>query len=436
MLLLTGLCGCAESAGTAKTDAIENIEQMPKPAAASEDTIDTADAADTVGSVKVVVDSNGYAPSDEKTAFFLGTQETGKFSVINADTRKEVYQGTLSVDSEQDGKVWLKGKFSAVTDEGTYYIEAEHIGRSYPFTIQDGYFETIAEKLLENVQQGAEDADTAFLDRTQALAWLLRYQEYYGDNTELPDAITEAGNALLEDKPEQMDEAKLAFYCGTMAQLSKTVKAYDAREASLFLREAESTYQLLEGRKQEPDFDEVWLFYDSALLYQVTGYAKYHNVIKNYLSTQDSRDFFAEGATTEELLADEAYVYGAIAYLSTVFRVDTNLCSTLMQALTDKAESMEEEHDQNPFLCVSKEREGRLLADRLYVVTIAEHVIVSREYVRILEDGIHYVNGCNETGMSFLSGMDNTETEQDSDIALEGAYLFILGEIVESEAAE
>lgn len=399
---------------------------------------------------KVLIDINGYCPDDEKTVFFVGNEEPGSFRIINTDTREEVYKGAMIATSEQggNGEVLLKGDFSSLKEEGSYYIEAPHIGRSYTFRIKEDHFDGVYDKLEKAVWEETARSEGVFLYRVQALSWMLNYYEYYEEKEEaalsgeMPDFLKKAeelGETLLEEKPQEMDQKELAFYCAAMAQLYEQVKEYDAREAGKFLKEAENAYKLLEGRRYEEDLDEVWLFYDSAVLYKATGYTRYHNVVKNYLKQQDRRDFFEEDAEEEQLLADEAYVHGAVAYLSTVFSVDIDLCSALMEELADKAESIEEERGGNVFLCASKDQRNRLLADRLYVVAIVEHVVVSKEYVQTLEDGIHYINGCNATGSSFLSEkgvLDKTKDEKGSDAVIGSAYLFVLGEIMESEAVE
>jgi hypothetical protein len=441
--LLPGLVSC--SVGTRATSGeITGQETASNESDKIEDTTEKNQGesdAKSANTPTVLVDIGGYCPGDEKTVFFLDGEDGETFYVVDADTRQTVYEGIMTEMSEenQEDGVCLKGNFSSVTQEGNYYIEAAHVGRSYTFPIEDGHFETIADRLLTDVMKETENKQAEFLDRTQALAWLLRYQEYTEDADTLAENLTEAGNQLLDERPEEMDAAEMAFYCGTMAQLYQMNKESDARGAAVFLKEAERIYLLLDSSKQQENFDEVWLFYDAAALYQVTGYAKYYNVIKTYLDNREADEFFAEGADSEQLLKDEAYIYGAIAYLKTVFRVDTNLCSELMQELTDQAENMQEEQHENPFLCVSADQRNRLLADRLYIIAVVEHVIVSKEYVQIMEDGIHYINGCNETGQSFVGEdgvYDSRLDEKDSSAVVGGAYLFVLREIIENGAAQ
>lgn len=455
---LAGLSACAGPAGEVSEeteenssagitdDALENGEEE------SEDAVSNSTQRDAESSKapKVFIDLNGYCPDDEKTVFFAGIEEPGSFRIINTDTREEVYKGAMiaAFDSEANGEVLLKGDFSSLKEKGSYYIEAPHIGRSYTFQIKEEHFNEMHDKLEKAVWEESERSDGVFLYRAQVLSWMLRYYEYYEEkeedalSREMPEFLKKAeelGEDLLAQRPVEMDQAEAAFYCAAMAQLYEEIKGYDTREAGIFLKEAENVYKLIEGRRYEEGFDEVWLFYDSAVLYKATGYARYHNVVKNYLKQHNGRDFFEEDVEEEQLLADEAYVHGAVAYLSTVFHVDIDICSQLMEELADKAESIEEEREENAFLCASRDQRNRLLSDRLYVVAIVEHVVVSKEYVQTLEDGIHYINGCNATGNSFLSEqgvLDRTKDEKGSDAAIGSAYLFILGEILESEAAE
>lgn len=410
---------------------------------------------------RVFVDADGYGTDEKKLVFFWGDEKSGTFQVVSADTRETVYTGTMRASvSENDTGVYLqKGDFSSLTEPGNYYIEASHIGRSYSFRIGESPFEDLCDTLLTAMEEEAEQTAGVFLYRSQALSWMLRYQEYYGETEgslnpgtmpELLVCARELGERLAEDWEEKnaadtstssqtgLTDEEIAYYCGAMAQLYEALKEYDAREANIFLREATGAYEALYKRRGA-DFDETLLFYDAAVLYKATGQTKYHSLIKTYLKNDSQRTFFEEDAAEEELLSDEAYVYGAVAYMSTLYKVDTALCDSLMENLKDGAERIVADCEANDYFSVSTDRRNRVLSDRLYLVAIIEHVVVSKEYVEILQSGIHYINGCNESGAGFVteSGVyDPANDEKYSDAALGGAYLFILGEIMESEAEE
>lgn len=399
---------------------------------------------------RVQIGLNGYAPDDSKTAFFLDGKEGGAFFVVDAVTRETVYTGEMTALDQKtsEGELLLKGDFTEVSGEGTYYIEAPSIGRSYTFSIDGDYLEIIGENLEAALLGEAKAAGGVYLYRIQTLCWILRYQEFYGGTktaavpVEPPEMLKlakELGDDLAGRKEELSSVEEKAFYCGAMAQLYKALKPYDERGARNYLREAEGVYQQLDRERFVEGFDMVWIFYDASLLYNATGNGVYHNVLKSYLGEGTERQLFAQGAKEEQILKDEAYIYGVVAYLTNTYGADVNVCNALMEALLEETRKIGEEYDDNPYLCVSKDLRNRVLSDRLYMLAVAEYAILSKEYIQIMKEGIHYIDGCNETGGSFLSAegvFDESRDEKGSGAAIGGAYMFILGEIMEREKEE
>lgn len=468
--LLCALLGCSvseagqstDAGGAQMEDAAQDAAEDTKQSAA-EDTAQTetdADTQQTKNTPKVFVDADGYGADEKKTVYFAGNEESGTFQVVDADTRETVYTGTLRscVSENSTGTQLQRGDFSSLTESGSYYIEAAHIGRSDTFQIGEGPFTGLRDTLLNAFKKEAEQTSGVFLYRAQTLSWMLRYQEYYGEETDslqdgTPELLTLAvklgdglkdeweektGETAAETELSEPEDAEVAYYGAAMAQLYEAWKEYDAAEANIFLKEAVSAYETL-SKRRGTDFDEALLFYDAALLYRATGQSRYHNLIKTYLKSASEREFFKEDASEEALLSDEAYLYGAVVYLSALNKVDTTLCGSLMETLLEGAKQVEADCEANDDFSVSADRRNRMLSDRLYLVAIVEHVVVSKEYVEILQGGIHYINGRNESGVSLVSEdgvFDSTMDEKDSGAALGGAYLFILGEIIESEAEE
>lgn len=403
-----------------------------------------------IKSPKVLIGLNGYAPGDKKTAFFLGGEEGGAFFVVDAATRETVYTGEMIASGQKTskGEVLLKGDFTSVSEEGTYYIEAPFIGRSYTFGINEDYLEILQENLIEVLQNEAKDTGGVYLYKVQTLSWILRYQEFYGEKknafipAELPDMLRcakELGDYLIEKKEEILSAEERGSYCAAMAQLYKVLKPYDERGARIYLREAETAYQQLERGRYEEDFDMVWIFYDASVLYNATGNGVYHNVIKNYLKDEEKRNLFEAGAKEEQILKDEAYIYGIVAYLTNTYVVDVDLCNSLMEVLLEETRNIGAEYNDNPYLCVSRDLRNRVLSNRLYMLAVTEYAILSKEYIQIMKEGIHYIDGCNENGASLLSIegiLDENRDEKDSGAAIGGAYLFIMGEIMERETRE
>lgn len=471
LCLLWGLCGCSLQ-GTQENPALtenqqdetekEDPEKAEDGSSDQNEGLSLEDHGINKGNgPRVFVDVDGYGTDDKKLVYFLGSEKSGTFQVVDADTKETVYTGTMRASLSGNGTdMYLqKGDFSSLTEPGNYYIEASHIGRSYSFHIGESPYEQLCERLLEAMKEETEAATGEFLYRSQTLSWMLRYQEFYpetegslnpGATPELLTYAQKLGEQLAEDwekktgartDPEagaKLTNSEIAYYCAAMAQLYEALKEYDAGKANIFLKEAADAYEVLYKRRGT-EFDETLLFYDAAVLYKATGQSKYHNLIKSYLKADSQRVLFAGGAQEEGILSDEAYVFGAVAYMSTLYKVDTALCGDLMDALMEGTERIVADCEANDYFCASTDRRNRVLSDRLYLVAVIEHVVVSKEYVDILQNGIHYINGSNESGNSFLTRRGVYDPENDekySDAALGGAYLFILGEILESEAAE
>lgn len=460
IILITNLYGCAFSSPSPAHDKEEDASFA---SGIEEDVISVSEenrqlpnddsglsgnsAIERVKSPRVLIAENGYCPGDEKTAFFLNGEEGGTFLVVNADTKETVYTGRMVGDGQETsgGMRLFKGDFTLTEEEGSYYIEAPFVGRSYTFRIEENHLEGIKERLLSAMEEEAESPTGVFLYRAQSLLWMLRYEDFYGKEETLaegtiPEIIQQArmlGDALIEKKDEQGEIADKAFYCAAMAQLYEALKPYDERGAAVYLREAENSYRQLEGRRFEDEVEAVWLFFDASVIYHATGNGVYHNVLRNYLNESSTENLLCRGASEEQILKDEAYIYGAVAYLTNTHQVDVNLCDRLIEELLNETRAMANEHGSHPYLCISDDLRNRLLSDRLYTIAVMEHTIVSKEYVQILKDGINYIDGCNETGRHFLTGkgiLDESRDEKYSDAPIGGAYLFVLGEIMESEA--
>ena len=93
----------------------------------------------------IQIDQLGYKPGATKIAVFTGSEMPEVFYVINADTGQIAYTGRTE---EQGYKEELSeyngyGDFSELKTEGTYYIEAPVLGRSYSFRIEDGIYDDI-----------------------------------------------------------------------------------------------------------------------------------------------------------------------------------------------------------------------------------------------------------------------------------------------------
>lgn len=400
----------------------------------------------TVLKVSAVIktDGLGYQINDKKKAYFEKGEDEASFQVVDARTRKTVFTGRI--DSRHTGD------FSKVTDPGVYYIEAAHIGRSEQFVIVEDKYKDMAESLYQEFFADAKAKDTDFYDKLQILSWILRYADTYPDTAAYSfladEASKRAGNGYLsgcmeiaDDLTDEMQGAgaeELCLYSAVMASLSQKIQAYDKERANTYLKEAVGAYANAAQRKNELT-DEAWIFYAAAQLYRTTGQSAYRVATEQYLKAAGEKDWFIQDDPEEKQRADEAFVFGLVAYLQTTAKVDVDLCENGMKMLIRQAEAYGEMTEDDFYNGFGSDATSRLITDRLYVIAIVEHVIVSQEYNNILKAAIHNLGGCNEDGQIYLSEHGIIRTDWDepgSDAVNAAAYYYLLGQICESDYKE
>lgn len=98
-----------------------------------------------VSSPNILVNQLGYITESTKLAVFSGTELPEEFRVVDVRTGNTAYTGKLENcrEREETGEKIGYGDFSEFTVSGDYYIETEHLGRSYSFTVGDGLYDAV-----------------------------------------------------------------------------------------------------------------------------------------------------------------------------------------------------------------------------------------------------------------------------------------------------
>lgn len=90
----------------------------------------------------ILVNQLGYITNGTKMAVFRRGEVSADFYVIEADTGETAFVGVLEKDdlgkTEEDPLYY--GDFSALTQPGTYYLEAPFLGRSYTFQVANDLY--------------------------------------------------------------------------------------------------------------------------------------------------------------------------------------------------------------------------------------------------------------------------------------------------------
>jgi len=93
----------------------------------------------------IMINQVGYKPNSKKIAVFRNVTSQTSFSVINADTKLAVYNGTLygqKLNSSANETNYY-GDFSSVKDAGKYYIKCSGLDDSYTFTVSDKIYNNL-----------------------------------------------------------------------------------------------------------------------------------------------------------------------------------------------------------------------------------------------------------------------------------------------------
>ena len=93
----------------------------------------------------ILVNQLGYLPGSAKVAIFGGQEMPSVFYVVKEDTGEIVYTGNPETEGydKKNNEYNSYGDFSQLKAEGTYYIEAPVLGRSYSFEIRENLYDAV-----------------------------------------------------------------------------------------------------------------------------------------------------------------------------------------------------------------------------------------------------------------------------------------------------
>ena len=420
-------CGYEDEAVTEAGNKLENEIQILNDNEIGQITYDRP-----ISAPNVLVDRCGYEMDNSKKVIFLGENLEDSFSLIDKSTGEIVYTGAIkkAVLDEATGKYVSQGDFTEFCQEGTYYIETSIIGQSYAFSIADKYYEMLYEQLEKEIHI---DSIVATCDTTseaiEALSALLLLQEFFLKETqtdleESAQLLSKVGkqiDRLLEkqDKTtggikEKESDSDFSFettdqYAALLADyvyLYKKTKGYDVVYTNQLQKAAESAYNY--GNSQQNMYEDSHYF-AATQMFRSFSNRRYNDLILVY-------DSYHENLAENSQNTGRYKLYGDIIYLSTSGNVNGELCEKYMKNLLGQAEMIGDSLKQNPYLVYGEDLDS--IIDGMLVLTIADHVIVSHEYLGILKEELHYLYGRNIS----------CEVKPDT-IVSKALLLFVLGDM-------
>jgi endoglucanase len=201
-------------------------------------------------------------------------------------------------------------------------------------------------------------------------------------------------------EPLSVPAAKM--FCAVMAKFSYLYQGYDNAYATECLKAADRAWSYLS--KNHTDLLDEMYFQAAAEMYRAAGYQSYHNVVVQYLKSEDYQNLFG---SQNRLIGDsrqEGIMLGAVTYLLTRKRVDRNLCSEIMKTITLMAEDITARARRSQYLAAGNQRQdnnSELLAD-MFFLSIVNYIIPNYEYGTVIENHLHYLCGRNATAISYV----------------------------------
>lgn len=364
-------------------------------------------------SPNILVNLNGYPADGIKEAAVKGSQLPENFLLLDAETGEPVYSGVISqVTYNEDSGLYLgSADFSEFDREGSYYLECDIIGQSYPFSIRETLFtELFAEaygNILENCKAGT-------LSVADAVIMLTAY-EWYGDvfpdedEDQVPDVLTELKGWVNHVESVGVDEEEAALYAAFLAKFGYNYQNFERQYATDCLKRASTVF----GQVQNTISKDADSFFALTEIYRATGLSTYRNQIVDYKS------FFENNSS---YLEESGYLYGAMTYMVTRQRVDVDMCEAFMGGVMNRAEEISLRYSDMIHPVAARNNGTVDLLKRAEEVSCANYVMNIYQYTNIIEEFLHYLMGRNQESVNFYEqSVDRT------------GYLLLLAQLAANE---
>lgn len=399
----------------------------------------------------IFVDLMGYAPEDQKYAYFAGSDLAESFYVIDSATGERIFTGKLKKMGNEmsEGKQIYKGDFSDITEPGVYYIQTAVIGQSYTFRIDpDRYRNQYEELKKEFLTLTPEEYFGEYDTPQERSALYYSFQKFAMAYYFFPEALGEEYEQKLEEyaqwillvreevlaqreerkrtearKPNYNepgeDEKQLVtedyMFASAAAAATTILRPYNPQLSSRCLAQAQKAYQ--DNVKYKLTGDVQYMAAGS--LFCATGSYTYHAVIKEKYAQQPvAKPGYTELSDDAKLLCDEV-LWGNLYYLISPKGADMAICDKQMAEMMNLCGEWLDKVPKSAFGLIEN-REDSL--EKAIWLTVADYTIVSREYRNVCKEQIH----------SVLHKMEEIGFTHEQKATL----LLLLGNLAESEEEE
>jgi endoglucanase len=392
----------------------------------------------------VFVNREGYSKSKEKVVIVRSEYLPEAFRVVDAVTGTMVYTGKLQERGfyNESEEYTGYGDFTEVVQAGTYYVECDVVGRSYPFEIEEGIERRIFDKCIGEMESRLQNITTDISRNPdnwkiigegrdswmESLLHLLLTYEIYPqtddrkDTGQLPsilEVVEEGikGLLYLQDEETGGVQGHSYLYASILAKYSYLYQQYDSVLANEILNLADRAWRYAEKLRsqQEKREDEAYRMTAAAELYRATGRYNYRKVFLEYGRAMEQAVSDGNVNIRRNQRIDEetkGQTLAKITYISTTQRVDVELCNLFITQLMQEAEYIAAELDQNVLEAnLQDPKDGDQLFWKIMELSVVEYAITNHEYGLVLENQYQILCGRNSEAYEYWSEMTDDEKQ-------------------------
>lgn len=351
----------------------------------------------------IYIDLNGYDVKDKKVAYFSNAQANQEFIVYDASDRTIAFTGKMMKVSDDvvEKKKLCKGDFSQLTKPGEYYLQVPVIGRSYSFVIEEKHDQKLLDQVKNKwIEKVSEDLE-AERENEYALLWMSLAQSLAPGNFDvsmqtdykkkietLISGVTE-GDKIVDGLSQ--DEYFLLATVFSQAIAQQEENGYQAKCLNI----AQMAYNCgikdmgdnEEASSEQTEKRNVAKMMAAAALYQVTGNAVYHSVLKEEWNKE--QNIKSEDDTYQLFLA-------SYFYMTTTKSVDLTICEEMMSVfMKDCTKYLDFSSESAYGLTFIKGKQQNWQRKSIMDATklaVADYTIVSREYRTVCKQQLHFLS--------------------------------------------
>lgn len=385
----------------------------------------------------ILVNQFGYSAENEKLVYFLGENLSDRFRVFEYGTEVLVYEGIID-QTIKDG--YYMGEFTELKKQGTYYIQTEKIGQSYPFTIREKpEFDELHRQLLINISNEDPKKYKEIEMVEELLPVLIAFEMYptaffdgdiYLEPNKIPDILDYlefVATAILEvDEP--IKNAQNGFLeAAFLTKLAYNLEAFSQTKANEYQVIAEKRYQeaaTLLRIEDLPGYENL-AYLASAELYRKTGKYAYRSASEKY------------GSNISYLQKKNEFTfYADMTHMSTRRVVGVDFCNKRMEEERKQVIDWIKKNGKDSFF-YDFENENMLLLYAMKILWVHE-VNYSEEYENLEQEICAYFTGLNKEGVSYISEIGYTISKDvfEERLDLNNKFLVLISRYMQQEETE